>query len=356
MAGLRFFAVSLILVGMLAGCFSKPRGGTPLLGEGGATPTIGIPGTDGDLFDAEADDAPACCVPGPTPPFEGPSWFLFGDPATLGPCPAPAIEGLVGYHEMKIEPHTCPACSCSSATCTFPEGVHTNAAKCADADGSLAVPYGPGPAFWAGNCTDAGALPANLQCGGVPCAQSVTVPAAGVSPCEPTSDPAAPFPEPSWARMARECVLGAPSGESCDPGQACVPEPPGGLTLCVYAQGDPPDCPPDYPERTVFYRGIDDERGCGACECSAPSGAQCTALFEMYSDAACGTLAGAVVVTDQAPACVDVVTGTALLSAEASMLVDKPGSCAPSGGAPFGALQPSDPLTLCCQSFPDPPG
>lgn len=349
-----------IFAGMLAlaGCFERESFPSYLGQSGtGGTPTTPIPAGDGDLFDGEGGQPPACCVPDTTPPFAGPSWFQFGPPGSLGPCPGSATPGLTGYQEMAVEPHTCPACSCSAAECALPQGIHTNAAKCAGADGSVTIPFGPDPAAgWDGACSEEGALPANLQCGGAPCIQSISIPALDVAPCQPETGPAAPFPEPTWARMARECVLAPTPGETCGPGQACVPAPPGGLSLCLYAMGDPPSCPPDYPERTVFFTSVDDDRGCEACQCSPPEGAQCSAILSAFSEAACSSLVVAVLVSTSDPTCVDVITGTALGSAAADMVVDTPGSCSPSGGAPFGGVQPADPFTLCCQSNPRPPG
>ena len=316
-------------------------------------PSTGAPST-GAGGDPIAVDNP-CCVDLPEPPFQGPSWFTFGAPGPAPACPDASTEGLTGYHEMKVEPHTCGACDCSPAACTLPGGVHTNAAKC-PGDGSFAVPFGPDPAAWTGACSDEGALPAGLQCNGALCVESVTIPALEVAPCAAVAAPADPPPDPTWGRMARQCVIDLPSSTACDEEQACLPAMPSGLSLCLHAPGDHPVCPAAYPDRAVFYRSVTDERGCEACACSAPSGAQCLAIFEMFVDASCNAPAGTVVVTDQLAACVDVVTGTALGSAEATMVTDLAGSCAPSGGAPFGAVLPADPFTLCCQANPEPPG
>lgn len=337
---------------MLPGCFVQARSDGRAYGGGtGGTPAT-TAGTGGDPLVIED----SCCVDGPEPPFHGPSWFAFAAPGPAPACPAPAAEGLTAYQEMKVEPHTCGACACSPAPCTLPAGVHTNAAKCADADGSFTVPLGPEPAGWTGACSDEGALPPDLQCDGVPCAQSVTVPELGVAPCEPTAGPTPPPPAPTWGRMARQCVIEPPASEGCEPDEVCPPPLPAGLSLCLYAEEDFPACPAAYPERTVFYRSVADGRGCEECSCAAPAGAECKAIFEVFSDGACGTFEGGIVVTDQLAACFDVVSGTALGSVEATPVTDVPGSCAPGGGAPFGEVAPADPVTLCCRSAPEPPG
>jgi len=47
--------------------------------------------------------------------------------------------------------------------------------------------------------------------------------------------------------------------------------------------------------------------------------------------------------------CHDLPPGSALGSKEAMLTEDKPGTCAPIGGAPKGAIAPSNPVTLCCE-------
>lgn len=314
-------------------------------------------GPQNDIHDTSAGGAggESCCIQGPAAPFEGPSWFAITGDGSPGTCPATTIEGFEAHAEMApLDPHVCGACSCSPAACTLPEDIHTNAAKCSGAEGSIAVPFGPDP-VWEGACSSEGALPAGLMCSGEPCTQSLTIPAVLVAPCMPVAAPSSPFPAPSWARFAVQCELEALSGAACAAGSVCAPSPPEGLSLCVYAKGDVATCPADYPARMLFYLGEDDQRGCGECQCSAQNGAQCMALVEAFSDSACATLAGAVVVTDLEGACVDVVSGTALGSIEASMVTDTPGACEHSGGAPFGTVTPAEPVTLCCQPN-EPPG
>ena len=344
---------------LLTGCLGDVAG-TPSPRPDGNTggPPTAIAGTGGGpLFDGEGGAQPDCCVKDKTGPFEGLSWVKIAAPGAIGSCPEPTTEGFKAYAEMKpIEPHVCGACSCSPAACTLPEGIHTNAAPC-PGDGSIAVPFGPDPAAgWEGVCSDEGALPAGLQCGGEPCAQSVFVPTVPIASCKPESGPAEPFPEPAWGRMALQCKIEPLPGEGCESNDVCAPPPPEGFALCLHVKGEHPTCPAEYPAHMVFYLGVKDERGCEDCQCSPQQGAECMALFEVFSDAVCGALAGAVIVTDQDDSCFDLDPGTALASAEASMVVDVPGSCAQSGGAPFGGVLPADPLTLCCQGTPEPPG
>ena len=361
MGRLRCLGGALVLAGCgvlgLLGCGRVDAAGYLAHGDGGTggTPTVCAE----QLFDGECNAAPPCCVKRPTAPLEGPSWVkIVAEPDALGSCPEPTTKGFMAYAEMKpIGPHTCGACSCSPAVCTLPEGIHTNAAPCADADGSIAVPLGPDPAAgWEGACSEDGALPANLQCDGEPCAQSVSVPTVPVAPCHPESGPAEPFPDPAWGRMALQCKIDPLPGKGCESSDVCAPPPPEGFALCLHVKGEHPTCPAEYPAHMVFYLDVKDERGCEDCQCSPQQGAECMAFFQMYSDTACSAPAGAVVVSDQDDSCIDVIPGTALASFEASMLTGVPGSCAQSGGTPFGDVQPIEPLTLCCQGDAEAPG
>ncbi len=342
---------------MLSGCLTIASGQTRNFAEndtGGASTTNGT-GGEGPLFDGVGGYQPSCCLQAPPAPFEGPSWFAISGDGSPASCPTLTTEGLKAVAEMKpLAPPTCGECLCSPAACTLPDGIHTNASNC-PGNGSITVPFGPG-AGWEGVCTEEGGLPANLQCAGEPCAQSVSIPALPIAACNPKAAPSDPFPSPEWARMATECLVESPSEDDCGAGFLCVPSPPDGLSLCLYVAGEFPTCPLDYPAQMVFFAGVDDQRGCSPCACSPQRGAECMAIVSTFSDAACSTLAGAVVVSDQEAACFDLISGTALASAEASLVVDKPGSCTASGGAPFGGLSPIDPLTLCCKSDAEPPG
>ena len=112
------------------------------------------------------------------------------------------------------------------------------------------------------------------------------------------------------------------------------------------------ECPDEYPRRVVVSDSVKDERACSPCACGAPEGAECAALVTLSGDAACASPIAAVTVAPGQPACVDVPSGVALGSKEASFSVDETGKCAPTGGEPVGELAPAGPVTFCCQ--PDP--
>lgn len=344
MAALQCFLMVLLV--LLVGCSRDQRKGWHTETDDGGTSGTPTTLTDsgGDLFDPGIVEDTPCCFD--IAPFRRLSFVTETDT----PCPAGTDEGATLHADfLPPDPHTC-ACSCSAPSCTLPDGMHTNAAKCADADGSTALAFGPGNG-WDGACSSQDPVPGGIQCGGVPCVASVTVPAIAVSPCE-ASGPVASKPDATWGRTARECTLDLPS-DGCEEGEVCPPAPPEGFDLCLYGEGDL-DCPPGW-QRSVYYLGIQDDRDCTACGCEPP-GAQCEAYVIAYSDSACDVPAGSVIATVAEPACFDVPSGIALGSAEASFLGQSPGSCASTGGAPTGAIAPDEPVTLCCRSALVPPG
>ena len=175
-------------------------------------------------------------------------------------------------------------------------------------------------------------------------------PALAVDPCTPSSQGAPSIPAPVWGTMVRECSLGPLSGEGCDIGKVCAPKLPDGISLCLFMKGDDPayECPADYKRRVLVYAGVADDRACEPCECGDAEGGQCTALVSVFADNACSSLLATVTATED-PTCVDLPTGTALGSTSASIVVNKPGTCAQSGGQPLGVIEPAGPVTLCCQ-------
>jgi hypothetical protein len=344
MVCLRYFIA--VLMVLLVGCpqgeqpYDNPHAG---LGGTGGTP-ITLTGEGGDLFPPGfAADVP-CCVD--LAPFQRVSLITSSDT----PCPAGSDEGDTLHADfLQPDPHTC-SCSCSAPTCTLPGGMHTNAAKCADADGSAQLPFGPAGNGWDGVCSNENPVAAGLPCGGVPCVASVTVPALLVSPCEP-DPPVIAKAEATWGHTVRECTLDLPAN-GCADGQICPPAPPDGFDLCLIGEGDL-DCPAGFTKSPFFYTGVKDDRGCGPCSCGDPE-AQCEAYVVAYSDAACGMPTGSVMVSAQEPACFDVLSGNALGSAQAYFLGQSPGSCPTSGGETTGGIAPDGLVTLCCQSALDP--
>lgn len=335
----RFLATLLVSVLVLACSRDRQFQDSPRPGTGGTGGTpIAIPGEGGDLFIPGVVANVPCCVD--LEPFQRVS--LVGEAGK--PCPAGTDQGET-FHADFQEPadHTC-ACSCSAPTCALPGGMHTNAAKCSNADGSAALPFGPGPG-WDGLCSSDNPVAAGIQCGGVPCVQSVTVPALLVSPCEP-DPPVLSKADATWGRTMRECTLDLPAN-GCADGQICPPAPPEGYDICLIGEGDL-TCPPGF-SKSTYYTGVKDDRGCALCTCGDPE-AQCEAYVVAYSDVACGVPAGSVIATVDEPACFDVPSGTALGSVQAYFLGQSPGSCPASGGEATGDIAPDGLVTLCCRS------
>lgn len=345
------------LAGMAAGCDARD---IPLVegnGGGGDTST-GEGGSGGDLFPTggAGSEEPVCkgvCVPSESIPFERVTLVAINTPAKLPPCPESApLVGFEGHADLIAAPHTCPECACSPAACMLPTEITVSAAKCPGSS-APSILWNPEPG-WEGVCTPEGAIPSGLVCEGAPCVQSLTVGAPTVEPCVPYEKGGASIPSPSWGKAARECLIGPLSGDGCKVGEACAPAPPDGFSLCLFLKGYDPayECPLEYPRQEVVFTGIQDARTCEPCECGEPEGADCAVYVSAYADGACGQAIAAVTVAPEQPACVDLLTGTALGSKGAELVLDTPGSCAPSGGAAVGSLQPAGAVTLCCQ--PDP--
>ncbi|MBK8255734.1 MAG: hypothetical protein IPK82_24090 [Polyangiaceae bacterium] len=320
-------------------------------GEGGAPTTNTNNG-------GEAGSAPAVCdgtcvLPAPIG-FFGPTLIATGTPESVSTCPAwTSGVGFQGFADLSIAPHTCPTCTCGPAACVLPETMHASAAKCANAESAITTPFDAAPG-WEGTCTQDNAIAANLNCNGAPCVQSLTIAAPTIEPCKAEEKGAATLPQATWGTVARECLIAPLGGEGCATwGQICAPEPPAGFALCVYREGEDPAfaCPMDYPHRRVVFAGTADGRDCSPCECGDPSGAECAAIVSAFTDGACGSFLGGITLTTEIETgCFDIPPGSPLGSKEAYLSLDNPGTCAPSGGVPFGEVTPAGPVTLCCQT------
>lgn len=305
-------------------------------GAGGALPSGGAPSCDHD------------CVP---PPEGWSSPVLFGAGAftEVPACPDEApLMGIELYSGLEAAPILCPVCQCagSETGCSLPEAWMVSAADCAGAAGATSLSF-DAPPGWDGGCWP-DEIAGGAQCGGVPCVQSITVspPEVTASLCAPQAIGRPYPPPPSWARRGRECVPAQPGACPQDP-ETC--RPPAGFALCVHRAGEHA-CPQAYPRREVFHREHEDARTCSTCECGPPEGNACTVLATAYQDAACGAVAGALLVTSETGGgCVDVPPGLELGAKSAEIVATASGACAPSGGQPSGTVTPSHPVTVCCR-------
>ncbi len=187
----------------------------------------------------------------PLLPGKAPPGSRSASPAPSGPAPDGTAPGLEAYAGMTVEPHTCPECSCSPAPCTLPEGMHTHAAKC-PGDDSVAIPFGPPPG-WEGACSTEGALPAAVQCDGVPCAQSLSIPPSPSPPAIPRAAPHSLRPIPRGRRRLASAGPAHPPATTAAPAR-CARLPPEGFALCLYAEGSAPTCPAACPAPDLLHR------------------------------------------------------------------------------------------------------
>lgn len=304
---------------------------------------------------------PACsngstCVRSAIAPFVRITMVSIGKPDELQPCPSWAPVGFEGFTELTVAPHACAACTCAPASCALPEAMHVSAAPCADADAAASISFdAPGHGAWEGTCTTENAIAPGQMCEGQLCAQSLTIAAPQIEPCQPVPQGKPVLPEPSWGLMARECSIHVDDeGDGCAGGESCAPAPPEGFVLCQSVAGHGYDCPPEYPRSFQLHDSVQDDRACGPCACGDAQGAVCAVLVSAYSDDTCDQVSVSVTVAPGQDKCVDLLNGTGLGSKRATFVLDTPGACAPSGGEPSGELKPTGPMTLCCQPEPDP--
>lgn len=319
---------------------------------------------DGDLDPCyESKPAAACageCVPISPAGWSEPLLLWHGAEGDEPECPswAPAFFRQ-GRADLMWSPTTCLACECAAptGTCAPPTKIAASSKNCY-ATGATSTYFDP-PSAWAGECTQANAIPAGVLCNGAPCVESVTMgplvlTEGGCAPSItiPPGPPPGPSDSPTWSTSVLEC--GASHGGVCgSPGEICAPDlppPPQGFQVCIAAGGDH-ECFDQYPNRFVTYRDFKDERACTPCTCGAPTGSVCTGAISIYGDNACGAQPPVLVLSvwSNGEKCGDTLSGAGLASKMASPLTYTAGMCDPGGGEPTGSLQLIDPKTYCCR-------
>ena len=319
---------------------------------------------DGDLDPCyETQPAAACagkCVPVSPAGWSEPLLLWRGARADEPTCPswAPAFSKR-GQADLTWSPTTCLACECAppTGTCALPAKITASSEDCNILPTSSTL-FDP-PAGWAGECTQANAIPAGVQCSGSPCVESVTIgplllTEGGCAPSVPAplTPPPGPADSPTWSTFVLEC--GTNHGGRCgSPGEICapaLPPPPQGFQVCIAALGDH-ECFDPYPNRFVSYRSFKDERTCTSCTCGVPTGSVCTGSISIYGDSACGAQTPPLVLSvwSNGELCGEMLPGTGLASKMASPLTYTAGMCQPSGGEPTGSLDLIDPKTYCCR-------
>ncbi|MDI3289675.1 hypothetical protein [Polyangium sp. 15x6] len=313
----------------------------------------------GEEEEASADDAgPSCdgdCVPlRPTDhPFTDPHHVWFGPADNPAACPSGLLPQFVRYAGLVVPDLACPECTCgaSTGTCAPPSTFVAQAAVCDLASGSVETPFAP-PDAWDGACTAENAVPADLDCGGVPCVQSLTIgPVQKLAEsCAPTLPSTSPLPATPWEEVAVACEgLTGTAWAGCEMEEMCVPKAAPGFRYCVVVEGDVVCPTTGYSERHLFYRDKVDTRACAACSCGPVEGSACTATATVFKDDACSSFLLGTSVSSEEGACVDMSPkGQALASKRVADLTYHAGACAPSGGGPEGTAAPTGPVTFCC--------
>ena len=307
--------------------------------------------------DAGADansSCPGTCVPVlPPEGWEGPGLFWIGPEGTAPACPADVPVVAYEAHVGLITPPTsCGACSCSASAgdCAPPLSFTASSKSCGGGSGML-TPF-DGPPAWDGSCTAKDCISPAPTCAHPMSVQSLTAGPLVVTEqgCMPSTAIAPDPGTPSWTSAVLACRRGGFVDLGCDdPGETCLPfVAPPEFTICLFHTSDV-SCPDTYPEKHLVYDGIDDQRTCSACACSAPAGSSCTASLNVFKDSACSMPLLTSTVGSSGAACVDLVlAGLPLGSKTITNLAYQPGSCVPSGGEPSGTVEPAGPATFCC--------
>ncbi|MDI1428202.1 hypothetical protein [Polyangium sorediatum] len=328
--------------------------GTSQEGDGATQPD------DGEEEEAGADDAgPPCegeCVPlRPTDySFTDPHHVWFGPAQNPAACASGMLPQFVRYAGLVVPPLACPDCTCGASTgaCAPPSTFVAQAAICDLAAGSVETSFAP-PDAWDGACTAENAVPADLDCEGAPCIQSIAigpVQKLGES-CAPTPPSTLPIPATSWEEVAIACEgLTGMAWAGCEMDEMCVPKAAPGFHYCVAAEGDVVCPTTGYSERHLFYRNKVDTRTCAACSCGPVEGSSCTATATVFKDDACGVFLLGTSISSEEGACVDMSPeDRALGSKRVTDFMYDPGACAASGGGPEGTATPTGPVTFCCE-------
>ncbi|HEY8089589.1 MAG TPA: hypothetical protein VIF09_17135 [Polyangiaceae bacterium] len=293
--------------------------------------------------DSPSESAPTTCagsmscVAAPPAGWSGPVELYTGTtaqgaPPACGPgfAATPAFDGNAGL--------TAPSSTCTSCGCSSPAG------------GSCA---GPVITFYIDSSCGTevpiqGTQTVTSSCSATnPVAQSLEVaaPVATGGTCAGTGGTAT-TPPAAWSRVARACSPSSTAaGGVCGSGRVCAPVPGSAFSTsaCVLQAGVATACPPSYPAGPqVFYSGLDDQRACSACQCSAPTGATCTIGTPAITSCIDSTTLGA-------PNACTALSNPDTFKLASTPTLSSPGSCSVSGGgAPAGNATPNGATSFCC--------
>jgi hypothetical protein len=325
-------------------------GDATLTGQGGGATSAGAGATHGgeqcnNMIDDNGDGAIDCadpncstfgCVPAPPDGWEGPSQLWLGNPSERPPSCAgswtaeqPLFVGLVAPEA------SCSDCSCgdpSGGSCGLPDMDLLDTDDCDTFEATL----GPTMANGCDNfsCSD------DQGCG----LEGESVPINGGSGCSASGGDAT-LPAVGWSQAAVLCKS-SPGGGCGD--DSCAPQPDSGFVgPCIHQLGET-SCPPSHPSEIVAHADYDDERGCTACECGAPSGG-CLGTTQIFDGSGCPGLPIETVVHNGS-SCTGWVPTQLAHSFKYVPGGGNPGngSCPSSGGDPSGGVAPTSAMTICC--------
>ncbi len=290
---------------------------------------------------ADADCGGYVCAPATPTGWAGPLAFWNGPGAVPAPAcgaeyPSATVDATQGLIAGAV---SCGACGCSAPigmVCALATLQFFPSLACAGTGGQLTVAANVCQAFIILGYNAESALFASAP------------PAGGACNPTPTTDIVPPL---AWNERARACG-GADLGGGCGAG-VCAPKPAapyGGI--CVAKAGDNA-CPPGYPQKTFYYQGVNDTRGCSACSCSTPQGAACPGTAEISTNSACSV---DTVVVNNVGGCESLPPDPSpppppYQNSRSIFYDGKPpvgGACGASGGQVSGSATPTAPVTICC--------
>jgi hypothetical protein len=289
---------------------------------------------DDGLVDCEDDDCTnGTCAPMPAGDgWNGPVAFLL-EPGGSGlpdcsPLWSNSQDGMAG---LNAPPASCEACGCGEPTfdCSVPTITTFTTPSC---NPGTQEEFVTPPAF--GVCDPFS--PQDLDGFEAPAPNVVNLSCPAPSGGQPT------IPNATWDEEARLCS-GTTYGTGCG-GDLCVPASTT-FAVCVFQEGNE-DCPEGYPDKTVIYTGLNDNRGCSNCDCSPPNSATCVGTTQLWvGEQNCPGTSDFSVTNDGS--CVTVGRGGVVSSFEVTVAKNT-GNCNTSGGEPIGQATPTGARTVCC--------
>ena len=349
---------------IVAGCM-LPRNGTldtesTTISDGGGGGTMSMTGggDDGqggggiedclDGIDNNGDQLADCADPQCTPNYEcvpeAPTAWLGYSRIARSAYPGPVLTCSDGstpdvYFDTPGEEAQCSACECGPAVdggCSYPQlSCWFNTNSC---NGMASAEYSPSD----GGCKQ---LPDNNTCSNScnnpqVCAMSEDSKVIGSPSCVPSGG--APKIGPAWNGETAVCT--GVTGGGCNSGSVCVAtgQAPFDSTACITRDGQQ-TCPDAYPITVYAHADGTDTRGCSDCDCDSSSLSCLGASITVYDNNTCG---GSQAILNGCTSVKDLIDNdSASYAATNGSLSD----CAPGGGAPTGAVTPTDAITICCR-------